>query len=206
MRVCAHVCIHMCTCVCLSSTAEEELGWGLGFQHPPPVYSVHDLQGWGWYRGLGGAAEFILPPGCRNRASLPLVSPVEPPPLTFHCSLSPDCVCLPHWLELLGGRVPWLVFPESPVSPERCAHWGLWPEGLTDSEGLPTAASPGRSSYICRVHRRREAGRYGDSVRGLGHVPGFTSWPSGQVFHPGLCFLARNGGGISSRLLGLRIM
>lgn len=45
--------VYVCVCVCESSTAEEELGWDLGFGRLPPVYSAHCLQGWEWCLGRG---------------------------------------------------------------------------------------------------------------------------------------------------------
>lgn len=99
----------------------------------------------------GRASRATPSPSRGKRASSPRESGkasdfVQTKPSFPHCTW--PCV---HPLLCLGlspllarapqGRGPLACVPHTQHGPwPRCAHWGLWPEGLTDSEGLPTAA------------------------------------------------------------------
>lgn len=115
-------------CACVSSTAEE-LVWGLGLGHLPPVHSAHCMQGWEWHLG----PDQVIPTPCESgkASSFPQVEPhLSTAPFSLPMSISPTGLSSS---ETWG---PLTCVPASWMDPGSCAYWGMWPEGLTDNEGV----------------------------------------------------------------------
>lgn len=131
-------------------------------------------------RGAVGreGAQILFHLQVEGMASPPLVS-LAKPPMFWRQNLHPSTarflcrVCFCHWLELLRGGVPWPVSPKSSIGPSWCAHWGLWPEGFTDSEALfcslsGQAVSGGTESRVVWLSTQSQA-RHLDSSPGPWH-------------------------------------
>lgn len=150
-------------CVCTSSTAEESWGEALAsaicllFTLPTACRS-----------GCGpvereGCTEPVLSLGGGNRASPPLVRLVKPSTF-WRQSLRPSTApfSLPVSVSSIGlsaseARSPGLCLLRPARALAGVPTGVCGPEGPTDSEGLPTPASPGRNLYwyevlLCSFH------------------------------------------------------